>query len=201
MVFKVGLTGGVASGKSTVSDLFMQLGVKVIDADIIARQLLYKDTDCYRQIVAFFGDKVLMDNGEINRAWLRDCIFTDAEAKKHVESIMHPMVREQMFKAAENCTQPYCILSIPLLVEASMADMVDRTLLVDVDPVIQTSRLISRDRLSQQQAAQMLAGQATREQRQAVADDIIDNTGPVERLKPQIQQLHQQYLKLASAKQ
>lgn len=201
MVFKVGLTGGVASGKTTVGKLFMQKGIEVIDADVIARQLLDKGTDCYQQVVALFGKAVLMDKGDINRAWLRELIFTDADAKKQLESIMHPLVRKQMFEAAGHCKQPYCILSVPLLVEAGMEDMVDRVLLVDIEPAIQTSRLISRDKLSRRQASLMLAGQATQERRLAIADDIIDNSGPAEKLEPQVEQLHQRYLELASAKQ
>jgi dephospho-CoA kinase len=198
MVFKVGLTGGVASGKTTVSELFSALGAPIIDADVIARQLLDKGSDCYHSVLALFGQQVLLDNDDINRAWLRQRIFTDAKAKKQLETIIHPRVRQQMLDQAEQCRQPYCILSIPLLTEAAMQDLVDRVLAVDTAPARQIARLTARDGISNAQAQQMLAGQATPEQRLAIADDVIDNNGSAEALTPLVSQLHQQYLKLAA---
>lgn len=198
MVFKVGLTGGVASGKTTVSELFSALSVPIIDADVIARQLLDKGNDCYQAVLALFGRQVLLDNNDINRAWLRQRIFTDARAKQQLEAIIHPRVRQQMLEQAEQCRQPYCILSIPLLTEAAMQDLVDRVLVVDTAPARQIARLTTRDGISDAQAQQMLAGQATPEQRLAIADDVIDNNGSAEALAPLVSQLHQQYLKLAA---
>lgn len=199
MVFRVGLTGGIASGKTTVSNLFQQLGVHVIDADPIARDLLNKNTPCYHQVVTAFGPEVLLSNGDINRRWLRDRIFSNAEAKKTLETILHPVVREQMLDAVQHCDQAYCILSIPLLTEAGMQDMVDRVLVVDVAPSIQINRLQQRDGASEQQAMKIVAAQAERQQRLAIADDIIDNDSPAETLLPRVEQLHQQYLDLATS--
>jgi dephospho-CoA kinase len=199
MVFKVGLTGGVASGKTTVSELFSAMGVEIIDADVIARRLLDKGSDCYHSVLALFGPQVLLDNDEINRAWLRNKIFTDVSAKQQLEAIIHPRVRQQMLAQAEQCRQPYCILSIPLLTEATMQDLVDRVLVVDTVPDRQLARLTARDGISNVQAQQMLAGQAEPAQRLAIADDVIDNNGSAEALAPLVSQLHQQYLKLAAA--
>lgn len=197
MTFKVGLTGGVASGKSTVTTLFHKLGATVIDADVIARNLLAKNTSCYQQVVAAFGDEVLLDNGEINRTWLRTRIFNDLTAKQALESIIHPEVRRQMLAAAAACQSPYCILSVPLLVEAQMQDLVDRIVVIDVDEETQLSRLIVRDNISEAEARKMLENQCQRAERLAVADDIIDNSGKLASLNPQLRQLHEQYLKLA----
>lgn len=197
MTFKVGLTGGVASGKSTVTELFQQLGITVIDADMIARGLLNKNTDSYRQVIKHFGHDVLMENGDIDRAWLRARIFSDRNAKQALENIIHPQVRQQMLAAVSECDAPYCILSVPLLVEAQMQDLVDRIVVVDADEKTQLSRLIARDNISQSEAVKMLQGQCQRAQRLAVADDIIDNSQTIDSLRPQVEQLHQQYLELA----
>lgn len=197
MTFKVGLTGGIASGKSTVTTLFHELGATVIDADVIARNLLAKNTPCYKQVITLFGDKVLQDNGEINRAWLRTRIFNDVEAKQALESIIHPEVRRQMLAAAAACESPYCILSVPLLVEAQMQDLVDRVVVVDVDEETQLSRLMLRDNISATEARKMLENQCLRAERLAIADDIIDNSDNLAALNPQLRQLHEMYLKLA----
>lgn len=197
MTFKVGLTGGVASGKSTVSDLFQRLGVTVIDADVIARSLLDTGTSCYRQVIAHFGTEVLQHNGEINRAWLRSLIFSDSTAKQALENIIHPEVRSQMLVAADNCKTPYCLLSVPLLIEAQMLDLVDRILVVDVDEKTQLSRLLTRDGINISEARNMLENQCQRADRLSVADDIIDNSQSVSTLMPQVEQLHQRYLGLA----
>lgn len=199
MVFKVGLTGGVASGKTTVSDLFRQLGIEVIDADTLVRELLGKDSACYQQVLREFGRDVITESGDINRAWLRQRIFSDPVAKKKLESILHPQVRLQMQALAGQCSGPYCILSIPLLVEAGMQDMVDRVLIIDLDEMQQLTRLKARDQIDTEQAQNMLNNQCRREQRLAIADDIIDNQGRAAALNKQVQRLHQFYLELASA--
>lgn len=197
MHFRVGLTGGVASGKSTVSHLFAELGVTIIDADLIARQLLEKNTDCFKQVVQLFGDKVLLDNGEINRSFLRELIFTDAAAKQAVEQIIHPNVRKQMLATAARSETPYCILVVPLLIEADMLDLVDRTLVVDIPEPLQLQRLCQRDGLTEQQARRMLDSQASRDERLQAADDIIDNQGDTDTLQKKVKQLHLFYRDLA----
>lgn len=197
MHFRVGLTGGVASGKTTVSDMFSALGVFIIDADIIARQLLEKDSHCYQQVVQQFGSDVLLDDGEINRAWLRDRIFNDDAAKHALEKILHPSVRQQLLAAADKSEAAYCILVVPLLVEANMLDLVDRTLVVDIPEQLQMQRLKQRDNLTAAQAQAMLNNQATRQQRLMAANDIIDNQTDTKFLQKKVEQLHHFYRELA----
>lgn len=197
MSFKVGLTGGVACGKTTVSDRFAELGVDIIDADVIARELLEQGSDCYKQVVGLFGQQVLLESAEIDRSWLRDRIFSDAKAKQALESIIHPAVRLAIAETSENCASDYCIVSVPLLIEANMQTLVDRILVVDLPPEQQLDRLIQRDKISLKQAQAMLAGQCSRAQRLSFADDIIDNSQPVSTLDEQIRMLHEDYLKMS----
>lgn len=198
MSFKIGLTGGVASGKTSVSDRFAELGIEVIDADVIARDLLKPDTGCYQQVVNEFGKQVLLDSSEINRSWLREHIFSDPEAKTALEAIIHPAVRQALLAGSENVASPYCVMSVPLLIEAEMQSLVDRIVVVDVPPELQLERLIQRDRIAPKHAQAMLDAQASREQRLAFADDVIDNSQSLDELDQQIEKLHQHYLKLAA---
>jgi len=197
MHFRVGLTGGVATGKSTVSQLFSELGATIIDADVIARQLLEKDTDCYKQVVQLFGNTITFADGEINRALLRELVFSDATAKHQLEKILHPEVRKQMLAAAEKCETAYCIFVVPLLVEADMLDLVDRILVIDIPEVTQLERLIKRDKLTKSQAQNILNNQATRQQRMQVANDLVDNQNDINSLKDKVEQLHHFYRELA----
>jgi len=197
MHFRVGLTGGVATGKSTVSQLFSELGATIIDADVIARQLLEKDTDCYKQVIQLFGNTITFADGEINRALLRELVFSDATAKHQLEKILHPEVRKQMLAAAEKCETAYCIFVVPLLVEADMLDLVDRILVIDIPEVTQLERLIKRDKLTKSQAQNILNNQATRQQRMQVANDLVDNQNDINSLKDKVEQLHHFYRELA----
>ena len=197
MGFKVGLTGGVACGKTTISDRFAELGVEIIDADVIARELLEQGSDCYAQVVVLFGQQVLLENAKINRSWLRDRIFSDAKAKQALESIIHPAVRLAIAEASENCASDYCIVSVPLLIEANMQTLVDRILVVDLPLEQQLERLMQRDKISLKQAQAMLAGQCSRARRLSFADDIIDNSHPVSALDEQIRILHENYLRMS----
>ncbi|EEF78848.1 dephospho-CoA kinase [Methylophaga thiooxydans] len=197
MHFRVGLTGGVACGKSTVSQLFSELGVTIIDADVIARKLLEKDTDCYKQVIELFGTDITFSDGEINRALLRDLVFSDATAKHQLEKILHPEVREQMLALAETSETAYCIFVVPLLVEADMLDLVDRILVIDIPEATQLERLIKRDKLTKTQAQNILNNQATRQQRMQVANDLIDNQNDINSLKDKVEQLHHFYRELA----
>lgn len=198
MSLKVGLTGGVASGKTTVIDGFAKLGINIIDADSIARDLLRRNTECYHAVLQYFGPRVLLDNADINRRWLRDKIFSEPEAKLALEAIIHPAVRQVLITESETSTSPYCILSIPLLIEAGMQTLVDRILVVDLTPEQQIERLMLRDKLDRAQAQAMLDGQSSREHRLSFADDIIDNTQMPTALDEQIETLHQYYLRLAA---
>lgn len=197
MHFRVGLTGGAASGKSTVSQLFSELGATIIDADVIARRLLEKDTDCYKQVVQLFGKAITFDDGEINRPFLRDLVFGDANAKQQLENVLHPAVRENMLAEAAECETAYCILVVPLLIEANMLDLVDRTLVVDVPEAIQLQRLIQRDKITESLAQNMVKNQTTRQKRLQAADDVIDNQNDRKSLKHKVEQLHHFYRELA----
>ncbi len=199
MVFRVGLTGGIASGKSTVSTLFENLGIEVIDADNIARQLSQPGTAEYQSIVQQFGADYLLADGQLNRAALRKRLFSDRRAKQTLEQILHPSIRQQLLQQAADATGSYCIVSIPLLIEANMQSCVDRILLVDVDHETQLARLQTRDQLSVEEAIQHLAAQSNRAQRLQYADDIIDNSDGIEKLKFQVTQLHALYCQLAEA--
>lgn len=198
MSLKVGLTGGVASGKTTVSNGFAQLGITIIDADTIAHDLLRHNTECYHAVLKHFGSQALLDNADINRSWLREKIFSDAEAKAALEAIIHPAVRQALLNESETISSPYCILSVPLLIEAGMQTLVNRILVVDVVPEQQLERLVQRDKLSRKQAQAMLDGQSSREHRLSFADDIIDNSQTPSALNEQINRLHQRYLRLAA---
>lgn len=201
MVFRVGLTGGIASGKSTVSTLFAELGVTVIDADIIARELSQPGTPQYQQIVEQFGSHYVLADEQLNRPALRKLLFSDAAAKKMLEQILHPAIRQQLLQQSANAKSRYCILSVPLLVEGKMQTCVDRILVVDVDHQTQLDRLQNRDNLTIEEAAQHLAAQSNREQRLQCAHDIIDNSDGIENLKFQITQLHALYCQLAETTQ
>lgn len=199
MVFRVGLTGGIASGKSTVSELFKDKGIDVIDADVIARELSQAGTVQYQLIVENFGDDFVLADGQLNRPALRKLLFSDADAKQQLEHILHPAIRQQLLQQATDAKSRYCILSIPLLIEANLQSCVDRILVVDVDSETQKLRLQNRDKLSAKEATQHLAAQSNRAQRLQYADDIIDNSDGIEKLKFQVTQLHALYCQLAEA--
>ncbi|BDZ73459.1 dephospho-CoA kinase [Methylophaga marina] len=198
MVFKVGLTGGVASGKSTVTNLFHdQYQIDVIDADKIAHNLLVKNSSCYHEVVETFGESVLLDNGEINRRYLRERIFREAAAKQQLEAILHPVIRQQLFSEAEHATSAYCILSVPLLIEVGLHREVDRVCVIDVSEDVQLARLISRDKLSTETAIAMIKNQCDRAVRLQHADDIINNNDSKDSLAHQVAKLHELFLKFA----
>ncbi|MDO8826474.1 dephospho-CoA kinase [Methylophaga sp.] len=199
MVFRIGLTGGIASGKSTVSQLFENNGVDVIDADVIARELSQPGTAQYQAIIEYFGSDYVLTDGQLNRPALRKLLFSDSEAKQQLEQILHPAIRQQLLHQAAKAKSRYCILSIPLLIEANLQPCVDRILVVDVDSETQMLRLQNRDKLSADEASQHLAAQSNRAQRLQYADDIIDNSNGIEKLKFQVTQLHALYCQLAEA--
>jgi dephospho-CoA kinase len=194
--FKVGLTGGIASGKTTVSNAFADLGVPIIDADVIARQLVAPGLAAYQQIREQFSAEVIAADGQINRVWLREKIFSDADAKRELEAILHPKIRAQMLQEITQLDTAYCIVSIPLLVESQMQDLLDRVLVIDVAESEQISRLTQRDQITTKQAQQILANQCSRAERLAIADDVIDNSGSMSDLLSKVTQLDAVYRKL-----
>jgi dephospho-CoA kinase len=199
VTFCVGLTGGIASGKSTVSHYFEQLSVPVIDADQIARDLLSSvDSPCYQAVRLAFGSGVLNDDDTINRSWLREQIFNDKDKKQRLETILHPAIRKTLLEQASKITTPYCILSIPLLVEAHMQPLVDRILVIDASVDQQRARLLQRDGMSEDLASQMIKQQAEPNLRLSYADDILNNHGDKSQIEQQVKMLHKRYRSLAT---
>ena len=196
--YRVALTGGIASGKSTVADLFAALGVPVIDTDVIARQVVEPGQPALAKISATFGPDVLDADGRLDRRRMRERIFADPDAKRRLEAILHPAIRAEMEQQSMAAQGPYQVLVIPLLTEGGRRDHVDRVLLVDVPEELQIQRLMMRDGVSHEQAQASLNAQATRAQRLALADDVIRNTGRVDGLREQVAELHGKYLRLAA---
>ena len=196
--FRVALTGGIASGKSTVANLFAELGVPLIDTDVIAREVVEPGRPALAAIVAAFGPGVLDAQGCLDRRRMRERIFADPAAKQRLEAILHPAIRAEMERQSRVAGGPYQVLVIPLLAEGGRRDHVDRVLLVDVPESAQVERLMRRDGSSREQAQAALAAQASRTARQAIADDVIENTGGVEALRARVAELHGEYLRLAA---
>lgn len=197
----VAVTGGIASGKSALTAAFQALGVPVADADIAAREVVARGSDGLAQIVSAFGPEVLTPDGDMDRRSMRTRVFVDPDARQRLEAIVHPRVRQWLRDAAARWQAPYGLLAIPLLVESGDAyDWVDRVLVVDVPASVQVERLMRRDDIDRALAESMLAAQATREQRLAIADDIHDATSPLAALPEKVAALHQHYLALAQVR-
>ncbi|TPW14203.1 MAG: dephospho-CoA kinase [Halothiobacillaceae bacterium] len=193
----VGLTGGIASGKTTVARLFAELGVPVLDADLIGRELVKPGLPCLCAIVERFGDTMLTPAGELDRPKLRHLILADTTARHHLEAILHPAIWTEMQQRAQRLTAPYSLFVIPLLLESGQYKEVDRVLVVDLPEVMQRQRIAARDHLSEQEIDAVLAIQATRAARLAIADDTLDNSRGLEQLTPQVAPLHHRYNQLA----
>lgn len=193
----VGLTGGVASGKTTVQHMFAALGVPVLDADLVAREVVAPGEPALDQIAAEFGTGMILVDGTLDRRRMREHVFADPAARKRLEAITHPHIRARMraWKSAQ--TGPYCMLSVAILIEAGMQTLVDRILVVDVPETVQEQRLCVRDGIAPHLAAQMLAAQLPRSQRLAAADDVVVNTSDLVTLSRCVERLHRYYLDLA----
>ena len=196
-VFTVGLTGGIASGKSAVSDRFGALGAPVIDTDLIAREVVEPGHPVLAEVVAAFGLEILDEEGRLQRRKLREIIFSDPEKQDLLEGILHPAIRAVVRERVAAVQAPYCIVVIPLLVESGHFDWLDRVLVVDVPEEVQMQRLTARDGVSEEQARAALAAQAGREARLAIADDVIDNSGDIAGLDGEVRRLHAVYMELA----
>ena len=196
---RIGLTGGIASGKSTVAQRFMELGVPVIDADDAARAVVEPGTPGLSEVLKRFGSGVVAENGELDRRALRDLIFSNPGARRDLEAILHPLIRADMDQSAEQAVGPYVVLAIPLLVEGGSRERVDRILVVDADEAVQLQRVMARDGCTEEQARAILASQANRSARLAAADDVLLNAGTVTDLRQAVDHLHQRYLRLAEA--
>jgi dephospho-CoA kinase len=197
---RIGLTGGIASGKSTVEERFIELGVPVINADDSARAVVAPGQPGLAAIVAAFGTAILTAAGELDRRALRSIIFADPARRKRLEAILHPLIRADMERRAAASPGPYLVLSIPLLVEGGARDRVDRVLVVDVDEEVQLERLLRRDAIDREEARTTLAAQASRAARLQAADDVLVNAGSVPELRQAVDRLHQRYLQLAAGR-
>lgn len=191
----IGLTGGIGSGKSEVSRRFEALGITIADADIAARVVVEPGQPALGEISQYFGDNILTAQGSLNRALLRQKIFTQSDDKAWLESLLHPLIAAEIQRQLDCAKGPYRILSSPLLLETEQWRNVDRILVVDIDEETQVKRSCSRDSNSEAQIRAIMATQITRDKRVERADDIIDNNGPIAALQKQIDRLHQQYLK------
>ncbi|MGC1457825.1 MAG: dephospho-CoA kinase [Steroidobacteraceae bacterium] len=194
---QIGLTGGIASGKSTVSALFAGLGVPVIDTDQIARDVVAPGTPLLGRVLARFGAHLLTASGELDRHALRERVFADAAERADLEALLHPAIMAEMQRRAARAGGAYQILVIPLLVEHNLKSSADRVLLVDCAPDLQLRRVQVRDGVTLAQAQAVLAAQASRAARLSAADDVIHNDGDLERLREQVEALHTRYGALA----
>ena len=198
MTYTVALTGGIGSGKSTVADAFSHLGVNVIDAYIIARQVVEPGTPGLNAIAQRFGPQILNKDGTLNRRALREHIFAHAEDKNWLNALLHPQIQQETRRQMQLATSSYILWVVPLLVENRLSAKADRVLVVDVPKETQIARTMLRDRVSRQHAEHILAAQATREQRLAVADDVIENMGSPDAIASAVARLHAKYQQLAA---
>jgi dephospho-CoA kinase len=200
-ILRIGLTGGIASGKSTVATLFAELGVPVIDTDVIAREVVKPGQPALQRIIEAFGREVLSPDGTLDRERMRARVFRNPDDRRRLESILHPAILQEMERRSEAAGGLYQVLAIPLLVETGLANRVDRVLVIDASESTQIERLRARDGSSEQEARAMLSAQATRAQRLARADDLIVNDGDRTALVAQVERLHDRYTALAGTHQ
>jgi len=193
----IGLTGGIASGKSTVADLFAELGATIIDTDVIAREVVMPGQPALDEVRDAFGDAVFNAEGALDRTALRALIFADDQARRELEGILHPRIQQATLKQTQVAGGDYQIIVVPLLTESPLKSYVDRILVVDCDEDTQIRRLLARDAETEEQARRILAAQSSREDRLAIADDVINNDGDLAATGDQVAALHEIYLSLA----
>jgi dephospho-CoA kinase len=194
---RIGLTGGIGSGKSTVAKMFASLNVPVIDADEISHRLTRPGEPATAQILDMFGHE-FADHGVLDRRRLAQHVFAHPADRERLEAFLHPRIGAVMEQEADRLDAPYCLMIIPLLIEAGLANMVDRVLVVDIDENAQAQRAGARDRRDPEEVRQIVGAQTTRDRRRAAADDIISNDGTLDALRSQVQRLHAEYLRLAA---
>lgn len=196
-MFVVGLTGGIGSGKSAVSHQFEALGITIIDADVVAREVVEPGETALVQIAERFGDDILLESGSLDRAKLRQIVFEAPKQRDWLEQLLHPLIRERIMDQLENSGSGYAILSSPLLLETDQHLLVNHILVVDVPVETQIKRTMARDNNSEEQVRAIIAAQMDREERRSRADKLIDNSGNEADLKAVVEQLHQSFLKQA----
>ncbi len=195
-MLKIGLTGGIGSGKSTITTLFSQLNIPIIDADTIAHQLVKPGEPALSLLQKAFGDTIINQDNSLNRGHLRELIYADKDKKSLLESILHPLIFQKMQLECDQQNSPYTILSIPLLIETKMTSFVDRILVVDCTVDIQIARIKQRDQLSTERILSIISSQVSRETRLSFAVDVIDNSHSTAQLADQVKKLHHQYITL-----
>jgi dephospho-CoA kinase len=197
---RIGLTGGIASGKSTVADMFAELGAVIIDTDVIAREVVRPGQPALSEIRDAFGDEFIREDGTLDRAALRQLIFSDDTYRSQLEAIVHPRIRQETVRQATEADGPYQLIVVPLLTESPLKQFVDRIVVVDCNEDTQIRRLLNRDAESEAQARSIFAAQAKREERLAIADDVIRNDDDLESTAAQVAALHDGYLALQRPK-
>jgi dephospho-CoA kinase len=198
-MFRVALTGGIASGKTTVANMFGELGATLIDTDIIARDVVEPETPGLAQVVAEFGNGVIDDEGRMDRRALRKIVFAEPKRRVRLEEILHPLIRSEAERQMRTLDGPYQLIIVPLLVDSTLRDRVQRILAVDCSEERQLERLLARDVETEAQARSMIAAQSSRQERLKLADDVINNDADIEATHAQVVDTHQAYLTLASA--
>jgi dephospho-CoA kinase len=197
---KIGLTGGIASGKSTIADMFAELGVPVIDTDFIARELVMPGQPALDEIRQRFGDAMFTESGNLDRAAMRKAIFSDHQARQDLEAILHPRIGAETRRRSEAADGSYQVIVVPLLVESSLRSFVDRVLVVDCDVETQIQRLLARDAETREQAERILAAQTSRDERLEIADDVITNMGNLEDTRSRVIELDREYRHLSGCR-
>lgn len=196
MTYIVGLTGGIGSGKSAAAERFRALGIKVVDADVCARIVVEPNKPALKTIAEHFGSEIIQADGTLDRAALRQKIFADEAERKWLEALLHPLIFEEMWSQLQLAQSPYAVLESPLLIEAGQKAICQRVLVIDAAEETQLARATARDNNSIEQVKAIMAAQATRQQRNAKADDIVNNDGDLASLHQAIDKLHQHYLSL-----
>lgn len=194
---RIGMTGGIGSGKSTVGECFRTLGVKVLDADEMTREITTSNQSVLDDIRKIFGNEAIDSQGKLSRSFLRSRIFTDDEQRKRLEALLHPKVYERLSYYSDNLNEPYVLWIVPLLLETNSADQVDRVLVIDCPEKLQIQRATARDRQSEADIKDIMHRQLTRQARLEQADDVIVNDNGLNPIRKQVKSLHEQYLSLA----
>jgi len=197
-MLRIGLTGGIGSGKSTVADLFAARGITVIDTDRIAHELTAPGSEAVARIGQQFGTDLIAADGTLDRARLRQLVFTDAAKRAQLEALLHPLIRTRTEELMAQARGPYCIVVVPLLLEKGWQSLVDRVLVVDAAPELQLNRTRLRDGRPAEEVHAIIAAQISREKRLSAADDVVHNDSGREELEVQVEQLHRKYLQLAA---
>ena len=196
--FVVGLTGGIGSGKSAATAYFEKLGIDIVDADEVARDVVAPGSEGLKEIVNRFGNSILLEDGNLNRAALREKVFSDINEKNWLNNLLHPLIRSRMQHLIGESTSPYCILSVPLLVENKLTEMCNYVVVVDCPETMQLERALKRDGSTEETIRNIMASQATRNERIEAADTVLDNSTTLSALSAQIADLHNTLLALSS---